>query len=78
MKTPYSAAREAYNKSALKVVTAHTTLGSIRAQGWEQHVLLHQVYEDLFEAAEALLDIEPNLLGHGIRKQLRLMSREKK
>lgn len=78
MNKPFHAAREAYNKSAVKVTEAHEILGAIRAQGWEQHVQLHRVYEALFESAEALLDIEPNLLGYGVREKLRAMCREKK
>lgn len=74
--TPFHAQREAYNKAALCATEAHTLLGTVRAVGWEQHVLLNQVFEKLFETCEALLDIEPNLLGYETRETLRGMRRE--
>lgn len=76
MTRPFHAQREAYNKAALCAAEAHDILGNVRAAGWEQHVLLDQVFEKLYEACEALLDIEPNLLGYDTREMLRTMRRE--
>lgn len=76
MSTPFHAQREAYNKAAFCTAEAHRILGGIKVKGWIPHVALDRVYEQLFEAADALLDIEPNLLGIEIRETLRGMRRE--
>lgn len=66
----FLAQRGAYNKAALCVVQAYETLAALKVQGWVNHVQLNRVYTELGEAADALMDIDPNLLGLETRKRI--------
>lgn len=67
---PFLAQRGAYNKAALCVAEAYEILGDLKVQGWVPHVQLHRIFTQLGEAADALMDIDPNLLGLETRRRI--------
>lgn len=65
--------QEAYNKATTLIAQAIEMLGDTKVEGWMAHTCLDNVYRHLFEAAEALMDIEPNLLGKELRRTLLML-----
>lgn len=59
--------QKAYAKALLLVVEAHDRLGNVKTAGWTQSTVLSGVFEQLEEAAEALIELNPN----AVSKQLR-------
>lgn len=73
---PFHAQREAYNRAALRTATALDILGNVVVKGWEPHVQLRRVYQELQQACDALIDIEPNLLGIETRELMKRLQGE--
>lgn len=59
--------QKAYAKALFLVVEAHDRLAVVKTAGWTQCAQLSDVFQQLEEAAEALIELNPN----AVSKQLR-------
>ena len=65
---PRSYQRAAYHKGVVLLLQAHDTLGGVKTVNWTQARLLNDVFAMLEEAAESLVDVDPNALSRGVRQ----------
>lgn len=66
--------RLCYNRGCEALVGAYATLNSVVVVGWQPHRLLDEVHNLLQEAAESLLEMEPNQLAVRLRGKVSAMS----
>lgn len=59
--------QKAYAKALFLVVEAHDRLGGVKTAGWTQSVVLADVFRQLEEAAEALIELSPSAVSRQLR-----------
>lgn len=64
--TPEQAA--AYMRGVTHLIKAYDILNNVKVQGWQPHVLLYEVTEELLHAMESLAAVSPNNLPPAWRR----------